>query len=168
MGGREWMGWNLYLLARYASLLRSLAPLAGGWKYYNWNLLTELFIGGRRLDKSRLPSGWVQLYSQRVWMLSPDQLCALDLLQWSDRERGCQIDRVWHSVRQRICLIWQSSRSRLDCDGCNGSRAHPGDRHLPCFNHLSAHPHTYSCSGKIIVFFINRWRAQNIFLLQIN
>jgi hypothetical protein len=25
------MGWNLYLPARYASSLRSLAPLAGGW-----------------------------------------------------------------------------------------------------------------------------------------
>jgi hypothetical protein len=31
LGGREQMGWNLYLLARYASSLCSLAPLAGGW-----------------------------------------------------------------------------------------------------------------------------------------
>ncbi len=30
MGGKEQAGWNLYLLTRYASLLRSLAPLAGG------------------------------------------------------------------------------------------------------------------------------------------
>jgi hypothetical protein len=32
MRGRERIGWKLYLLARYASSLRSLAPLAGGWQ----------------------------------------------------------------------------------------------------------------------------------------
>ncbi len=38
------MGWNLYLLARYASSLRSLAPLAGGLFCANIFIFNNTFI----------------------------------------------------------------------------------------------------------------------------
>jgi len=44
VGGKERMGGNLYLLTRYASSLRSLAPLAGGWS--DLPVVLRIFAGG--------------------------------------------------------------------------------------------------------------------------
>ena len=83
----------------------------------------------------------------------PDQLRPADLHQRPRRKRGCQINRIRNSLRQRHVRVWQPWRRGRRCvidddDGVDDARPDPGDRHLPGVNHLSSHPRPHPGSSK--------------------
>ncbi len=92
MGGRERMGGNLYLLARYTSSLRSLASLAGGLPFiwflnlrkFWWTIDLKFTFFTIRWDPDAADNRWWILRVFRWWRCSssPWWLAGVDNIRW--------------------------------------------------------------------------------------
>jgi hypothetical protein len=100
MGGRERMGWNLYLLARYASSLCSLAPLAGGkCIVLIINYFIKETIKANELYRVKLKPGWSpnELADRPTFLPATLVRCpTVDSMKWCASEKHWKHWKRWN------------------------------------------------------------------------